>query len=298
MGGTPGGACIARGGWAAREGCCGTCHEGDGSPLSRCQGVALRKLDASPGRRAPRRVAWLRRKLDVAEAKLDVGLSVEVRGGHPCRCRWMRRERGEDATVQRRSESIDAIWSSPAAPRYLSEAAGPATAKTPSDSGSNGMRPPVALRDASGSLTSRRSRRRRAARRRAKGAGRRLERDALAADAQRSALGDAVAEIERHAARIGELERRLHGVDTALVEAAAGAHGARRGRRSPRRRPTRNRSARRLRDCAHEAALRERATADPRGAAILNVDAEVMALEGAMADLDRRQRNLAEARGC
>ncbi len=125
-----------------------------------------------------------------------------------------------------------------------------------------------------------------------------LEREAATTDSQRVALGDSNADRERYEERIAELALRLEGVDLALVESAASAYGVQvravltkkaTGRESKRQELATLR--------AQEATLRERAAADLAGDAIGDLDAEVKAIGAATEDLDSRERKLVEARG-
>jgi DNA repair exonuclease SbcCD ATPase subunit len=122
-----------------------------------------------------------------------------------------------------------------------------------------------------------------------------LEREAVSIDAKRLALGTPAAEKQRYASRIAELGHRLHGHDVVAIEAAAKAYGA--GARAAITRKTTERETRRnelakLR--AEEASLRERAAPSPAGTLIDDLDAEIEALRTAAAVLDQREGKLRE----
>lgn len=124
-----------------------------------------------------------------------------------------------------------------------------------------------------------------------------LTREAEKADAERTALGDPSAEKERLSARIAELESRLQGADVSLVEAAATAHGS--NARAVLTKKTAERDSQRsalaaLR--AREGALRERVAADAAGGVIADVDTEVGAVALAAQALDQREKKVAEER--
>jgi hypothetical protein len=124
-----------------------------------------------------------------------------------------------------------------------------------------------------------------------------LTREAATADAERRVLGDPATEKERLSARIVELERRLEGADVGLIEAATTAHGAK--SRAVLTKMTAERESKRsalAKLCAEEATLREHAAANTNGDAIADLDGEVSALALAAQDLDRREKKIAEER--
>ena len=239
----------------------------------------------------------LRSNLDVAEAKLDVGLSVEVRG------------------LPSVSLSVDDATNETMTPPLSVEARNSARLKlvgggeilvrggrrvdretaererarwqetTSSLFQSIGVADLAALEDACRVDTECKTR------------AEVLERDATSADAKRTALGTPTVEKQRHASRIVELEHRLKGNDVVAIEAAANVHGARAravlATRVANRESKRNELAR-VR--AEEAALRERTLGDSDGASIGDLDAEMVALRTAAEALDQRKRKLDEDR--
>lgn len=239
----------------------------------------------------------LRRKLDVAEAKLDVGLSVEVRGAPSV------------------SVSVDGASKEAKTPPFSVEAEawalielaggveilvrGGRTAdredaerqrkqwhdETASLFATVGVPDFPALEEAYRTDAERKAR------------AEALQRDAVAVEAERTALGDPTVEKQRQAARIVELERRLEGADVVVIEATANAHGAR--ARAVLARKTAERESKRealakLR--GQEAALRERTTAHFNGGAIADLDAELRAIGAAAQRLEERERSIAEER--
>jgi hypothetical protein len=239
----------------------------------------------------------LRQALDVAEAKLDVGLCLEVRGSRSV------------------SVSLDGAKAKARTPPFSIEATasvrigladgvevfvrGGRTADredvdrkrahwddiTASLFATVGVTDFAALEDACRADAERKTQ------------AENLEREALTVDAQRSALGDATTERERYGARIAELERRLEGVDLALVEAAASAHGSQARAVLAKKNALRESKRQGLATLrAQEAVLRDRATPDSNGDAIGDLDAELKNLEAAGVDLGRRERKLAEER--
>jgi AAA domain len=124
-----------------------------------------------------------------------------------------------------------------------------------------------------------------------------LTREAATADALRTAVGDPAAEKEPLSARIVELERRLEGTDLGLIEAAVKATGG--NSRAVLTRRTQERESQRsalARLRAQEGVLRDRGVANMSVEAVSDLDAEVSALAQAVQDLDRREKRIAEER--
>jgi AAA domain-containing protein len=124
-------------------------------------------------------------------------------------------------------------------------------------------------------------------------------RDASALELEVAKLGDAAADKQRLSAQVAELEEHLRGTDLTAIEAAAKFHGS--GSRAI--------LASRVAECetrrlalakveAQEAALRERVAIHCGGAspAMADLDAELAALAEAKESLDQREALLAEAR--
>jgi hypothetical protein len=124
-----------------------------------------------------------------------------------------------------------------------------------------------------------------------------LIRDANSKDSERTALGDLAAEKERVSARILELEQRLEGSDLPAIEAAAAVHGANaRGVRIEKTKERESRQANLADLRAEEATLRKRAVVISDTEPIDDVDAEVTALEQATLGLDLRAKRLTHER--
>jgi hypothetical protein len=124
-----------------------------------------------------------------------------------------------------------------------------------------------------------------------------LAREADWADAERTALGDPAAEKAGLSVRIAELEARIQGTDIGLIEAAATSHGSK--VRTVLTKTTAERDSQRselatLR--AQEVAMRQRAAAHAGGSPISDVDAEVRALTQAAQDLDQRETTMDDER--
>jgi hypothetical protein len=151
----------------------------------------------------------LRRKLEVAEAKLDVGLSVEVRGAPSVMV-------SVDGAAKEAKTSPFSVEAKASAQLDLAGAVEILVRGGRAADRDEAERQRKAWHEATASLFA------------AVGVGEfpALE-EACRVDAERTALGDPRAEKERLSARIIELERRLEGTDMALIEAAASAHGVR-----------------------------------------------------------------------
>ena len=239
----------------------------------------------------------LRRKLDVAEAKLDVGLSVEVRGAPSVMV-------SVDGTAKEAKTSPFSVEAKASA--QLDLAGG---VKILVRGGRGADRDEAELqrtqwREATASLFATigvadfpalEEACRVDAERKARAEA--LARDADGTDAERIALGDPTAEKERLSARIVELERRLEGTDMVLVEAAFNAHGttcrAVLNRKTTERESNRGELAR-LR--AQEAALRERVVSNANDDALAELDAEVRALAEAVQVLNHHEKRIVEER--
>lgn len=239
----------------------------------------------------------LRRGLDVAEAKLDVGLSVEVRGAPSVMV-------SVDGAAQETKTSPFSVEAKSTAQLGLSGDVeilirGGRTAEreeaerqrkqwretTASLFATVGVADFPALEEACRMDAERRAR------------AEALARDAGVVDAERTALGDPTAEKERLSVRIVELERRLEGTDMVLIEAAANAHGTTSHAvltKKTRERESKRDALAKLR--AQEAALRERVVENADGDALASLDAEVKALAEAGQALDRREEKIIEER--
>ena len=124
-----------------------------------------------------------------------------------------------------------------------------------------------------------------------------LAREADAADAERTALGDPAAERERLEARRVELAGRIEGTDRGLIEAAAAAHGPdARAVLAGRRADSQSRHSDLATLRAQEAALRERCGAKGTRESIDDPDAEAAAIAVIARELDARSKKVAEER--
>jgi hypothetical protein len=239
----------------------------------------------------------LRRKLEVAEAKLDVGLSVEVRGAPSVVV-------SVDGAAKETKTSPFSVEAKTSAQLDLAGAVeilvrgGRAAdrdeaerqrkqwhAATASLFATVGIAEFAALEEACRMDAERRAH------------AETLAREAGVMDAERTALGDPTAEKEQLSARIVELEQRLEGADIVLIEAAANAHGTK--SHAVLTKKTAQREANRTEFTtlrAQEAALRERVVADANGDAPADLDAEATALAEAGRVIDRREKELIEER--
>jgi DNA repair exonuclease SbcCD ATPase subunit len=239
----------------------------------------------------------LRRGLDVAEAKLDVGLSVEVRGAasvmvsvdgaaQEARTSPFFVEANAAAQLDLGGDVEILIRGGRAADRDEAERQRKEWREaTASLFVSVGVADFPALEEACRVDAERRGR------------AEALVRDAGVVDAERTALGDPTAERERLSARIVELERRLEGADMVLIEAAAKAHGTKSHAvltKTTAERESNREALAKFR--AQDAALRERVVANANSDALEDVDAEMKALAEVGQALDRREKKIIEER--
>jgi hypothetical protein len=239
----------------------------------------------------------LRHKLDVAETKLDVGLSVEVRGGPSVMV------------------SVDGAAVEPKASPFVVEAQKSTHLEWDGGievsvrGGRTGDREAVerlrkewrettaqvfvavgvadlpALEEACLLDSAKKSR------------AEALTHGAAQKDAERAALGDPAADEERSSARILELEHRLEGSEMAAIEAVATAHGPKAHAVLAKKKKEREAHGMTLAKVrAQESVLRERVAASTNTHAIADLDAEVCELARAAEDLDRRAKKLAADR--
>jgi DNA repair exonuclease SbcCD ATPase subunit len=239
----------------------------------------------------------LRRRLDVAEAKLDVGLSVEVRGAPSVMV-------SVDGAPKEGKVSPFVVEAKRSAQLELSGGVGVSVRGGRTADREEAERLRREWHEATASLFAtvgvtdfpglEEACRLDAEK---KAGAEALTREAGTADAERSALGDPAAEKQRLSTRILELEARLESTDVGLIEAAATTHGAKTHAvlttKTADRESSRSALAR-LR--AQEAALRERVAANTKCEVITDVDAEVSTLAQAAQDLDRREKRIAEER--
>ncbi len=239
----------------------------------------------------------LRRKLDVAEAKLDVGLSVEVRGAPSV----MVSVDGSAKEAKTPPFSLEAKASAQldlAGGAEILVRGGRAADRNEAERQRRQWREATAALFATVGVADFQALEGACqvdAERKARADA--LARDAGVTDAERTALGDPTAEKERLSARIVELERRLEGTDMVLIEAAANAHGAK--SRAVLTKKTAERESNRAAIAklrAQEAALRERVVANAKGDALADLDAEVKALTEAGQALDRHEKTIIEER--
>jgi DNA repair exonuclease SbcCD ATPase subunit len=242
-------------------------------------------------------LSGLRRKLEVAEAKLDVGLSVEVSGTPSAMV-------SVDGAAKEAKTSPFSVEAKTSAQLDLAGAieilvrGGRAADRdeaerqrkqwheaTTSLFATVGVAEFPALEEACRVDAERRAR------------AEALARDAGVVDAERIALGDPTAENKQLSARIVELERRLEGTNMVLIEAAANAHGTKSHAVLTKKTAEResNRAAL-AKFRAQEAAIRERMVANASGDALADLDAEVRALEEAGQALDRREKKIIDER--
>jgi hypothetical protein len=124
-----------------------------------------------------------------------------------------------------------------------------------------------------------------------------LEREAILADANRTALVDPATEKEGHASRIGELQHRLDGLDLVAIEAAATALGAAARSAFTKKMTERELKREELANLrAKESALRERTPKASDGAVIDDLDAEIETLRTGAETLAARERRIVEDR--
>ncbi|HZL16477.1 MAG TPA: AAA family ATPase [Polyangia bacterium] len=232
-------------------------------------------------------------RLDLAEAKLDVGLSVEVRGAPAALV-------SVDGAAKKAQTSPFAVQAQKAAELDFGggievvirggQAAHRAEAErlhkewhdgTKSLFASVGVTDFLRLEDACRLDAEKKAR------------AETLMGEAAKVDAERTALGNPAGERVRFVERIADLEGRIQGTGTSLIEAAAKAHGSKpRAALSKRiaERESKRSELAQLR--GQESALRERSAPSADGTVIEDVDAEARALARAAQDLDRREREI------
>jgi hypothetical protein len=121
--------------------------------------------------------------------------------------------------------------------------------------------------------------------------------EAAQAEAERRAIGDLGPEKQRLSARILELERRLEGADLDLIEATAAAHGLKTHDVMTLRTNQRESCRSELANIrAQEAVLRQRAATDTNLEVIADLEAEVHALSQAEQELAEREESIVKER--
>ena len=227
----------------------------------------------------------LRRNLEVAEARLDVGLSVQVRGAPSVAV-------STDGAATEKKAAPFAIEANVSARLDFGDGieilveGGRAADRSEAERHRTDWRQATAsLFATSGAADLAQLEEKCRLDAENKGRAESLVREAQSVDAERIALGNPKSEIEHHSVRIAELQDRIQDEDVALIEAAAVAHGAH--ARVALNRKNADRESKRgtlaaLR--AQEGSLRERLAAHTHGEPIAGLDMEAAALEVARQD--------------
>jgi hypothetical protein len=239
----------------------------------------------------------LRHSLELAEGKLDVGLSVEVRGarsaivsvdggGNEAKASPFAVEAKQSADIQLDDGVEVSVRGGRAGDREAAERLRKEWQEA-SDSlfGSVGVADLGSLEEVCRLDSD------------AKARAESLTRDANTKDAERIALGDPAAEKEQLSRDILELEQRLEGRDLAAIGAAAAAHGANARRVLVEKGAERDSQRTNLATLRAQAdTLRARVAAFSDAEPIDDVDAEVGALKQATLGLERRAQKLIDER--
>jgi DNA repair exonuclease SbcCD ATPase subunit len=249
-----------------------------------------------PDERRLNELRALRSKVDRAEAKLDVGLSIEVRGSQAVSVSL------DGGTTESRPAPFS-VEAKGTAHLVLADGSavlvrgGRVSDRTEAEKLRKEWREATALLfataevpdlDALGEACRADAVRRQQAEK--------LQRDAASAEARREALGDAAAEEKRQTQRIAELEEQLGDADLAAVEAAAEKHGpAVRGLCDQKKKERAAAGKAQAELAVQEAALRAGAVAEP-GDTPADPGKELDAVHAAELALEVRAKKLAEGR--
>jgi len=245
---------------------------------------------------APKQLDELRRlrtKLDVAEGKLAVGISVAVRGGSSAMVGvddGLASERSSPFSVEASASAIirlpDGVEVTVRGGR-ADDRASVESLRAQWREASADLFAAVHARDLDALEEACRTDGERKARAEA------LGRDAAMLDAKRTALGDVNADRGLHSSRVGELEIRLGDADRAAVEAAFARHGA--GARGVRTQKGAERESKReavATKRGQEASLRQQASAHAGDRLITDAVAQLAAVQAVGQELDAREARL------